>query len=189
MQFVDVLRNRHSVRDFRDEPVPAEAIERLVFAASTAPSSMNEQPWKLYVATGETRAGIGEVVSRTTSHLQEYAEALPPEMYDSAVRWYDTLGDAPVVIGVAMRSGHGGLEQMNRYLSVGAAIENLLLAVVDERLAACNITSSWWVRDELEEILGIPEDWELVSLIALGYPTDEPPLAPDHDADIAVYLD
>jgi nitroreductase len=189
MQLREVLRSRHSVRDYRDTPVPAEVMDRLVFAASTAPSSMNEQPWMLYVTTGKTREVIGEVMTQTTTHLREYVDALTPEMFEIAARWYGSLGNAPVVVGVAVNKGQEGLEQLNRYLSVGAAIENLLLAAVDEGLAACNITSSFWVRDELSEILGVPDDWELVSLVAIGYPTDEPPLAPKHDPDIAIYLD
>ena len=77
---------RHSIRDFGPDPVPRELTERLIRAASAAPSSMNEQPWTFYCCTGETRARLGKIVSQTTIHLSEYMEVLGPKRYEDAVR-------------------------------------------------------------------------------------------------------
>jgi len=78
---------------------------------------------------------------------------------------------------------------MNKYLSVGGAIENLLLAATDLGLGTCPVTFSFWVRDEIGRMLDVPEDRMIVSLVTLGYPTDQPPVAPAHKTDVAVYLD
>ena len=65
------------------------------------------------------------------------------------MKWYSFLGEAPVVIGVTTPEIEGDFNLLNKYISVGCAIENLLLALADVGLGACNITFSYWVRDEL----------------------------------------
>lgn len=189
MEFWQVVEARHSVRDFKDAPVPRDVLERIVHAASVAPSAMNEQPWRFHVTTGETRSQLGKVVSQATVHLSEYMEVLGPKRYEDAMKWYSSLGDAPVVIGVSMPTPESDFDNMNRLLSIGAAVENLMLAATAEGLGCCNITFSWWVRTELEELLGIGPGRSMVSIVALGYPSSVPPALPPKNEDVADWLD
>jgi nitroreductase len=189
MEFWDVVRGRHSVRDFKDETVPAEAVERLTLAASLAPSSMNAQPWRFYVATGETRKALGALIAQATIHLTEYIDVLGPDGYEQAVVWFSTLGNAPTLIAVVTEGSDDALDMLNKHLAVGAAVENLLLAAVDEGLGACNITYSHWVEDEIAEMLGLAEDEVVITVIALGWPSAVPAAAPLHNPDVAVWLD
>ncbi|WP_425581813.1 nitroreductase family protein [Streptosporangium vulgare] len=52
------MDSRRAVRAFSDEPVPKEVLERVLTAATRAPSSGNLQPWHLYVVTGEPLAEL-----------------------------------------------------------------------------------------------------------------------------------
>jgi nitroreductase len=189
MEFRDLVAARHSVRDFRPDPVPRDLIEQVIAAASLAPSPANLQPWHFYVTTGESRSALGRVVAQSTVHLQEYVDVAPAEKIEEATRWYSYLGEAPVVIAVAMERAESEFDELNRQLAVGAALENLMLAATDLGLATCNITFSYWVRDEIAEFLSAPSDRKIVAIVAVGYPTDEPPVAPAHNADVATYLD
>jgi nitroreductase len=54
----EVLLNRSSKRDFLDKPVPEEIINELIDTALSSPSASNTQPYKLAIATGETRDAI-----------------------------------------------------------------------------------------------------------------------------------
>ena len=189
MEFWDAVRGRHSVRDFKDESVPQGCIERLIQAAALAPSSMNSQPWRFYVATGETRRELGRLIAQTTIHLSEYMEVLGPDGYEMAVTWFSTLGNAPVLIAVVTTSNGDSLETLNRHLAVGGAVENLLLAAVDENLGACNITYSHWVEDEMAELLGLADEEVVITVVAVGWPSDVPAAAPVHNPDVAVWLD
>ena len=188
MEFQELVSTRHSVRSFRPDPVPRELIERVLRAAAMAPSAMNSQPWHFYVATGTTRAELGGILAQSTVHLQDFIDVLTPEKRGEAEAWYSSLGDAPVVIAVAMKCAEGEFETLNRHLSVGAAIENLLLAATDLGLATCNVTFSFWVRGELGELLGVGDDESIIAIVAMGYPGDAPPLAPPRDFDVATYL-
>ena len=189
MEFWDVLRGRHSVRDFKDDLVPRARVERLIEAASLAPSAWNAQPWRFYVVSGETRRAMGRLIAQTTIHLSEFMDILGPERYEQTVAWYSSLGNASTLVAVVSKASDEPLERLNRDLALGAAIENLLLAAVAENLGACNITYSHWVEDEIAEMLGLEDDEVVVTVVALGWPTDIPPASPQHNPDIAVWLD
>ena len=188
MELEKVFRERHSVRRYAPRDVPHDVLERILDAAAYAPSAMNEQPWRFYVAIGETRTRVGEIMAQSTVYLEDYIEVLGPEEYELASQWYTNLGGCPVVVAVSMPVTEDRLQLLNRTISVGAAIENVLLAVTNEGLGACSITFSFWLREELARALEVPEDREIVALIALGYPAEEP-VAPPHSHDVAEYRD
>ncbi len=185
MEFWEVVENRHSIRDFRAEEVPHAVVERLLHAAALAPSAMNAQPWHYHIVTGQLRSDLGKLVAQATVHLSEYMDVLGPKRYEDAVHWYSSLGDAPVVVAVSMPRPESENDSINKLISVGASIENFMLAATAEGLGACNITFAHWVTDDLEALLGVEEGNHIVSLIALGYPTNVPPASPPHEAQIA----
>lgn len=189
MEFFDVVGARHSRRDFLTDAVPRETIERILAAAAQAPSSANEQPWTFYVATGASRLALGQTIAQSTVHLSEYMEVLGPKRYEDAVRWYSSLGDAPVLIAITVPEPDDDFTALNRHLSVGASLENLLLAATAEGLGACNITFSYWVKDEMAEFMGLEPGSSIVTIVALGWPSDVPSAAPQKRDDIAVWLD
>jgi len=189
VEFRDVLANRHSVREFNETPVPRTTVERVISAAGHAPSAMNSQPWRFHIATGEARVRVGQTIAQATVHLSEYIDVMGADLYEQAVRWYSELGGAPVVIGVSMAISDDDSTQADILLSIGAAIENLLLATVDEGLAACNVTYTQWVRDELQRDFGIAEDRVLVSVIVLGHAAQSEVASPTRNADIADWLE
>ncbi len=188
MDFFEVIEARRSVRSFRDKPVPRESIERMLAAAGRAPSAMNERPWRFYVTTGDTRLRLGEVIAQSTTYLSEYFETLGPEEYEKAARWYSELGHAPVVIVCTMPIADEELTRLNRHLSIGAAVENMSLTATAEGLGTCIVTSSFWVRDELAELLEVPDDCLIVAIMAVGYAENDQAEPVSSDINIATYL-
>lgn len=189
MDFWTVVDRRHSVRDFSTAPVAHDSLERVLHAASMAASARNAQPWRFHVTTGATRGALGELIAQTTVHLSEYMEMLGPERYEETAKWYSTLGDAPVVVAVSMDSDTEEIDETNALLSVGGAIAQLLLAATAEGLAACNITFSVWVRDEIEELLGISGERTVVAVVALGHPGEVPDMFPPRRDDTIEWLE
>ena len=53
MEFDEVILGRRSIRGYKPDPVPKEVIEEVLKLAVRSPSSMNTQPWHLYVVTGD----------------------------------------------------------------------------------------------------------------------------------------
>ena len=184
-----MVRARRSVRDFRPDPLSREGLSRVIEAARLAPSSSNEQPWRFFVASGEKRRELGRIIAQATIHLSEYMEVLGPRGYEAAARWYSSLGGAPTLILVSAPTSDDDLIARNRHISVGTAIENLLLAVVDEGWAGCNITYSHWVEDELATALGLPDGREILTVVAVGLAGDGKPKAQERRPDDTVWFE
>lgn len=189
MELFDAIQQRHSFRSYRSDPVPREMLDRIIRAAARAPSAGNEQPWRFYVATGNALARLIEIMSQSTQYLEDFLSVLGHQATADQLTWYSELGGAPVVIVCTIPEGEDGLLLLNKHLAVGAAVENLLLAATALGLGTCSVTFSYWVSDQVAEVLGIPGDQRIVAMVTVGFPADAPPLAPPRETDIAVFLD
>ncbi len=155
MEIRDAIRTRRSIRAFRPEPVPAEAVKELVELANLAPSAGGLQ-------------GRDFVVVR---------DAEAREAIDRAANDQGFIAQAPVVVvvcanGTRLRRKYGrrGLE-LYALQDAAAATENLLLAAHGAGLAGC------WVgafdEDAVREILRLPADVRPVTIVPLGFPAEE----------------
>lgn len=187
MELLDSLRNRHSTRLFKDEPVDDDEILKLCDAAALAPSQMNSQPWHFHVATRESRAEVGAIMALTTQYLQEYIEVLGVEGVERAARFYEDMGRAPVIIAVSIPVFEDAAENANALIAVGAAVENFMLAALNDGLGSCNISAPRWIVDRLTEAFQVPAGRALASLLIVGYP-DEAPLVLDRKHDAVTFL-
>jgi nitroreductase len=147
MDALEVLRARRSVRRFQPQAVEREKIEAIVDCARLAPSANNLQPWEFVVVTDQRKR---EDIAKLTD-------------YGKFIR------EAPVLLAVFCKD-------TKYYLEDGcAATENILLAAWALGLGSC------WVAgdkkpyaEEVRRLLGVPEGYRLVSLVAIGYPVDVP---------------
>lgn len=189
MNAMELIARRHSIRAYRPDPVPLELIDKLMQAASLAPSSFNEQPWRYFIATGESRRRLGEIMVQGTHFLEDYLHVIGYEMNEWVLRWYSELGQAPVVIACTLPTSEDELQNLNATLALGSSIQNILLAAPDFGLGSCYLTFSYWVSDEIAEMLEVPEDRKIVALLAIGYP-EEDPVGPVRELEsIAIYRD
>jgi len=187
MELAEAIRSRRSIRMFDGREVDRDLIDQLVTAATYAPSRMNTQPWHFHIAMGESRKAVAEVMAMTTAYLEEYLDTLGPEGVEHAARFYADLGSAPVVIAVASPvTGDPNVDRDNA-ISVGAAIQNLLLSAHDLGLSSCSISSPHWIRDRLRSVFKMVDGWEIISLIVLGYGAEEPHERVRH-TDVVTYL-
>jgi len=189
MELRDALESRHSIRSFTSDPVPRKLLEEVLSAAALAPSPFNEQPWRFYVASGESRVRVGEIMTQNTSYFDEFMTLVGMEPTEEHLRWYTEMGGAPVVVACTMPKVDDKFALLQKQLTMGAAIENILLAATEAGLGTCGITSGYWVRDLIGEALGVPEDRTIIAMIVMGYPSDEQPVAPPHNFDIAEFRD
>lgn len=174
------IHRRRDIRVFRPDPVPDEALARLLEAAHHAPSVGFMQPWNFLVIRDlETRKRVKAMVERERLAAAERFE-------EPRRTWYlsfklEGIMEAPLNLCVTCDpgrdpTGSGGpvigrntIRETDIY-STCCAVENLWLAARAEGLGV------GWVsilkNDELREILSIPERIVPVAYLCIGYPTE-----------------
>jgi coenzyme F420-0:L-glutamate ligase/coenzyme F420-1:gamma-L-glutamate ligase len=175
----DVLRERQTVRRFMPDPVPPEVIERLVVAATRAPSAHNRQPWRFCLVYDKRRkTALAEAMGQRLRSDRERDGDDAASIDRDVKRSYERIVGAPVVITVCMT-----LEDMDRYpderragaewvmavQSTAMAGENLLLAAHAEGLGACWICAPLFCPDEVRQALTLPEEWMPQGIVLVGY--------------------
>jgi nitroreductase len=157
----DLLRRRWSPRAFDSRPVEPALLRSLLEAARWAPSSSNEQPWHFLVATKERP----EEFQRLLGCLME-----------GNVRW---VRHAPVLLITVTRLRFEEDQSPNRHAfhDIGLAVANLTVEAMARGVFVHQMAGLF--PDKVKELYGLPEGFEAVTAVALGYPGD-PATLPDN---------
>ncbi len=153
MDALEAIRTRRSIRKYQDKPVPQDLIQKVLTAAMSAPSACNAQPWQYVVFTDEK-------LLREIPRINPYAAMAE---------------HAPLAILVC---GDLSLEISKGYWVVdcAAAVQNLLLAAHAVGLGAV-WTGVYPQQERIEafrRLLNLPQPVVPHSLIAVGYPAEQP---------------
>ncbi len=181
-----LMQERRSIRRYAKRPVERAIIERLLTAATWAPSAHNRQPWRLVVidnpAIQERLADAMNAVLRADLA----ADGLSANQIEiHAAHRRERLTRAPVLILFCMT-----MADMDEYpdvkrrhaewtmatQSVALAGQNLLLAAHAEGLGACWLCAPLFCPQVVRATLALPEDWEPQAFISLGWPAEQPPI-------------
>jgi F420 biosynthesis protein FbiB-like protein len=183
---LDELRERRSIRKYQVRPVPQELIRDILLAAGWAPSPHNAQPWRFIVLVDPRLKGrLAEAMAKAwAADMAKDGSTIEPEKFKLRVERFAT---APTLI-LACLSMEGMIkfpdlerQRCERDLamqSLGAALQNLLLAAHSLGLGACWFCAPAFCKETVRRVLGIPREVEPEALIALGYPDEEPPVPP-----------
>jgi coenzyme F420-0:L-glutamate ligase / coenzyme F420-1:gamma-L-glutamate ligase len=180
--FFDALLQRRSIRRYRPEPVPREMIERILTAATWAPSAHNRQPWRFAVIqdANQKESLAGAMGARLRRDLE--ADNAPQELIEKdTTRSYSRITAAPVLIALCLSmvdmdaypdEKRSCAEYMMAVQSVAMAGQNLLLAAQDAGLGGCWMCAPLFCPDVVSENLNLPADWQPQALLTLGYPAE-----------------
>lgn len=177
MEFAEVVRRRRMVRHFKPDPVDPSAIERMMRLAQRAPSAGYTQGQSFIIVTDPE---LRRAVARTCGEDEYYEPAF-------GHRW---ISEAPVqaIPCVSEAAYHRRYQEADKirddgteiawpvpfwFLDIGCSVQLLLLAAVDEGLAAgyAGIPDT----PALKELLGIPDEVTPVGVIPIGYPDTDVP--------------
>ena len=89
MHVHDALMSRHSCRRFLPDPVPDEALHRILKAAGQAPSGHNTQPWQVHVVKGATKQRITEKALASAAGQENSLKASDPEFDYYPTEWFE----------------------------------------------------------------------------------------------------
>jgi len=188
----DVVTARRTVREFTPAPVSADAVRRAIGAAITAPAPHHTQPWRFAVLESDaarTRL-LDDMLAAWKADLT--ADSFTPEQIAKRVRRGEPLRRAPLIIVPCLvadaahtypDSRRNASERAMFLVAMGAAIENLLVALAVEGLGSCWISSTLFCRDVTTQALGLPAGWEPMGAIGVGHPAAPAPDRPARDPD------
>ncbi len=192
MDTFEVIEARKSIRKFKVDPIPQEILEKILRAATLAPSGKNKQPWKFYVVRGDRRAEMVAEMQKGMDRLEEQGINTGSARYSIRV-----LAEAPVTIFVFNPTGkHPLLERdtLETYSdvvdiqSVGAAIQNMLLAATDLGVSSLWVCDVFFGYEEICAWLG--EKGQMIAAVSLGYSDQKPRPRPRKPVDeVTVYVD
>lgn len=184
MELSQAIRGRRTVRRFLRRPVEKELLERILEAATWAPSAHNAQPWRFYVLTDpDVKKRLAEEMAEVWGRDLERDGVPLEERRSLTSESVERITGAPVAVVACMT-----MRDMDRYpderrmmaertmavQSVTAAVQNMLLAAHGLGLGACWMCAPLFCPDVVRRVLGMPEDVEPQALILIGYPAEEP---------------
>jgi nitroreductase len=145
MDVFEAIANRRSIRAYKNEPVPAESLERILEAARVAPTAANRQEFKFVVVTDE---GMRKALA-------------------SACNNQTFVVDAGVVIAACAINP----ERRFHAVDVAIAVDHMTLAAHALGLGTCWIGA--FSEEKVKELLGIPEGVKVVCVLPVGVPAKE----------------
>ncbi|MDP9378206.1 MAG: 5,6-dimethylbenzimidazole synthase, partial [Actinomycetota bacterium] len=175
-----VIAERRDIRRFRPDPVPAEVLQRVLEAAHRAPSVGLMQPWRFIVVRDiERRSAVRRLVQRERLSQAQRFDDRARHFLDQKI---EGIIEAPVGVVVCCDHGDPAVEVLGRgtipetdVYSTACAIQNLWLAARADGLGVGWV--SFYRREDLRELLGIPDRVDPLAYLCLGWP-DERPVRP-----------
>lgn len=171
MEFFEVLKKRHSIREFQNRGIEEEKLKQILEAVNSAPSAGNLQAYEIFVVKE-----------------QKIKEDLAQAALDQ-----DFIAQAPIVLVFTTNPKRS----MKKYGQPGKnlfCLQDATIAANFAWLAAVNLgLSGVWIGafddEEVQRVLNLPADWQPVVILPIGYPAEEPDKTSRRDLkDIVHYL-
>jgi nitroreductase len=176
MNVLEAIAKRRSIRRFKDQPIPDDALQAILTAATQAPSAKNRQPWRFVVVPRDKRADMIRVMREGIAKAKSRGEDIGSSEWTAAV-----MEKAAVTIFVfnphgldpwLARSIEQNFLDVVNIQSIGAAIQSMLLAAQGLGVGSLWICDVFEAYDDLRRWLG--EEGQMIAAVSLGYAAESP---------------
>lgn len=173
-QVFDAILKRRSIRKYKNQEVSQEKLKKVLEAANWAPSNGNSQPWRFIVTRGEYVDKVCNVFYNWAKDYIPNAPYIPEEKVPGMLKYAENFGGAPMHIIVTHEIFEDEIKTKEALMAASAAIQNLCLAAWEEGLGTVWIGGPIIYSEETREILQLTESEEIVGIIPIGYPDEDP---------------
>ena len=171
--YLDLLKTRRAIRDYEDKPVPLETVMEIIRESCLAPSSGNGQPWRFIVVNDrEMIKRLSDESKRNLVADIDRNPASPSRNYEGILRQkgFNVFYNAPSLIFIG---GSKGVRSL--YVDCTLAACYFMFSACERKLGTCWIALGMFIQDpELRKLVGMPDDYQIVAPIILGYPKGVP---------------
>jgi len=151
MEFYDVLKKRRSIRAYKPDSIPEEALNRIAEAVRVAPTACNLQPYKLLLIRDAAQRAA---VCKAYGAFLAQAPVIAVMLCNDSAAWHRPEGDSAAVIDASI------------------AMEHFILAAAAEGLGSCWVCA--FSRSKLDALLGIKPPYSSFAISPLGFANEEP---------------
>lgn len=195
-----LIKTRRSVRKYQDRPVPEAILHHAVELATWAPNSGGRQTWHFTIVTNRALIRqVADAVDAVTHLMADWPEAQADDVKSAAERWKVTgafFREAPALVSVSMGEYVSLTDRLtneraaidpvaaeivesrrlgsSRLQTAAGAVTTLLLVLHAQGLGACWMAGPQQAKRQIEALLGVPQDYNFVALVPVGYPAEEP---------------
>ena len=145
MNVLDAISTRRNIKQFNPDPIDHDRLLSWLQASALAPNHRMAEPWEVLIVGPETRMKLNHKTN---------------------------FGDAPVLLAILSAPGKTVLERDENVMAVSCFIENFLLAAHEEGVGTG--LSTFGASAQSREVLEVPEDYDVVAMIPVGYPASFP---------------
>lgn len=181
------IHERRSIRKYQDKRVPKEYIDQILEAARAAPSAKNRQPWKYIVFGGKYKEELLMAMENGLKREERGITNLPKSRYGipDARNTLRIMREAPIIIMILNTNARspflpvdndGRIAEICDTLSIGASVENMLLAAEELGLGTLWVANTCFAYQEMVSYLDTKD--QLVGAIVVGYADEKPPQRP-----------
>jgi F420 biosynthesis protein FbiB-like protein len=174
------IEARRSIRAFRPQPVDRALLDRMVEAACSAPAPHHSRPWRwVVVDTPQGKRALADGMGERWRQDLEGDGVAPVRVTELVDASHRKLTGAPaLVLGCLTWDGLDRYPDAARQraewgmalLSLGAAVENLMLAAADAGLASCWVAAPIFCPEAARDALGLDSEWLPHALVLVGHP-------------------
>ena len=150
MDVMEAIKNRRSIRQFTDQPIEKDKLERLLEAARWAPSGGNLQRWRFVVVTSPSQ--------------RELVKKFAPGIF--------AIPSAFIIICAETEPDANEWKKRLYLADCSIASQNIMLAAHAMGMGTCVALS--YAKSAISEILDLPDNVEPMLVVTLGYPAEDP---------------
>ena len=199
MDLIKAIDERKSVRSFKPDPVPRDTIEEILRLTLHAPSAINLQPWEFIVVIGEEKERLSRKLIKAYREKQipcspDTVKPLPKTFGKRGAKTLEGMNplfkemgvDANQFVNEGSCNFYGAPVALlfclddafseARNVDIGVALGYFVLAAHPFGLATCPIGLIAAYKDEIKDLLNIPENKHVIIGVALGYPDWQSPI-------------
>ncbi len=194
----ELIKTRRSIRKWQDKPVPVSDLLKAVELATWAASGGNQQNWRFYIITNKAKINaMADAVQESANLIASWPEATRfGDAFERSKKTSAFFRSAPAVIAVAASRYQSNADLIlemreksdpraklmrewrnspaSKIQSTSSAVATLLLVLHQMGIGSVWMTGPLQVRGELENIVTMKPEFEMVTVIPVGYPAEKP---------------